>query len=82
MYVMPPEAISMTYFVNPIPMSNTNTDTSQIAEVMTLILQYLSGTSQNFLLYYNFVLYSPGKRDREDDAERGSKKRLEKILKC
>jgi hypothetical protein len=36
-YIMPAEAISMAYFINP-PISSTNIAASQIIEVITLIL--------------------------------------------
>jgi hypothetical protein len=37
MHIMPPEAISMTYFINP-PISSTSTEMSQIVEEITLKL--------------------------------------------
>jgi hypothetical protein len=36
-YIMPPEALSTAYFINP-PISNTNTEPPQIAEVTNSLL--------------------------------------------
>jgi hypothetical protein len=38
-YIMPPEAISSAYIINPPSFSNTNISASKIVEAITLILE-------------------------------------------
>jgi hypothetical protein len=46
-YIMPPEDYSTEYFIKP-SISNTNTATYHIVEVVTILLECLNGSSSNF----------------------------------